>query len=237
MGVYKLNEETDLHRRMGFKLISKTTGEGLAGQASAVTINLYKHYAAVGGGGLGPVSDLGGGFYRYEATVTDLSSKGILTLSPRLAGTYDFDYDHMVVDYDLYDAPPTVVEVGDAVRAELAAELANIDVTFSDLPALVRTNLATELARIDVDISSRLETNGYVAPDNAGIAQIASAVAGEIATQAALDAVGTLVAAIKAKTDGLSFSIPGLVDVAIARIAQGYVTGSGTPETDPWRKA
>ena len=66
----------------------------------------------------------------------------------------------------------------------------------------VRTELATELAHIDADVSSRLATAGYTAPDNADIA------------------------AIKAKTDELNFTTPNKVDATI----EGGGSGGATAE-------
>jgi hypothetical protein len=63
---------------------------------------------------------------------------------------------------------------------------------------------------LDVAVSSRLAALGYTAPDNASVA------------------------AVKAKTDGLIFTVPGQVDANVRAMNSAGVTGAGTPG-DKWR--
>jgi hypothetical protein len=72
------------------------------------------------------------------------------------------------------------------------------------------TGLAAIFARTDVATSSRLASASYTAPDNASVV------------------------AIKAKTDGLGFTVPGVVDAHILYVDGKGITGTGT-EADPWR--
>jgi len=65
------------------------------------------------------------------------------------------------------------------------------------------------LAYLDVGISTRLATAGYTAPDN------------------------TNISAIKAKTDGLSFTIAGQLDANIQYVNDVLVNGNGSSGT-PW---
>ncbi len=75
-------------------------------------------------------------------------------------------------------------------------------------------------ANLDVAVSTRLATAGYTAPDNTTI----TAIAGYVDTE---------VAAIKAKTDQLTFSVANKIDANIKSVADTTVTGAGTT-LDPW---
>ena len=102
---------------------------------------------------------------------------------------------------------PVVTELGTGSYS-LALTAAHTD-TLGDLalhitgsgadPADVQCQIIA--GSLDADVSSRLATAGYTAPNNAGIASILTAVDTEIA--AILTAVDTEVAAIKARTDNL----------------------------------
>jgi hypothetical protein len=82
-------------------------------------------------------------------------------------------------------------------------------VTAADVATAVRLELSVEMGRIDVDVSTRLATSGYTAPDNAGIA-----------------ALPTL-AEIEAAT----------IPVNIKKVNDVTITGTGIPTTDEWRPA
>ena len=79
--------------------------------------------------------------------------------------------------------------------------------------------LLVEAGATDADVSTRLATAGYTAPDNAGIAAINAA-------------VDTEVAAIKAKTDQLVFSVANQVDANVQSVNEVTVTGDGQPGTE-----
>jgi hypothetical protein len=59
-------------------------------------------------------------------------------------------------------------------------------------------------------VSSRLTAAGYTAPDNAGVA------------------------AIKAKTDSLNFTVPGVLNANLYYVEGIQITGAGT-EASPWK--
>lgn len=126
-----------------------------------------------------------------------------------------------------YTSPPSASTVATAVRSELTVELGRIDAAVSSrLPTAtytappsastvagaVRIELATELATLDVAVSSRLATASYTAPANADVA------------------------AIKAKTDSLAFTVAGKVDANIVYVANRQVVGTGVAG-DPWGPA
>lgn len=78
--------------------------------------------------------------------------------------------------------------------------------TPTDVASAVRTNLTTELGRIDANVSSRLATSGYTAPDN------------------------TSIAAIKAKTDNLPASPAATSDIPSASTVATAVRTNLTTE-------
>lgn len=102
---------------------------------------------------------------------------------------------------------PTVTELGagwyaialTAGHTDTLGDLAlHVTATGADPADLV---LLVEAGATDADVSTRLATAGYTAPNNAGIASILAAVDTEVA--AILAAVDTEVTAIKARTDNL----------------------------------
>lgn len=78
------------------------------------------------------------------------------------------------------------------------------------VPAAVRTNLAAELARIDVAISSRLAAAGYTAPLDATATQAAAALALAAYSPATLAALVAAVAALTAEHDATQAAIAAL---------------------------
>jgi len=88
---------------------------------------------------------------------------------------------------------------------------------FNDLDAagvrgavgLAAANLDGQLAAVDADVLTRLATAGYTAPDNAGVA------------------------AIKAKTDSLNFTVAGKLDANVMYVNGVQVIGAGTAIA-PW---
>jgi hypothetical protein len=115
-----------------------------------------------------------------------------------------------------------------AVRAAVGLAAANLDAQLDALPTAAEIRLEMDansadfdtllagvnavFARTDVATSSRLADAAYTAPDNAGIA------------------------GIKAKTDGLTFTTPGTLDVQILIVNGVRLAGSGTL-ADPMRAA
>lgn len=90
------------------------------------------------------------------------------------------------------------------------------------------------VANLDVAVSTRLATSGYTAPlDAAGTRAAVGLAAANLDTQltAIDDYLDTEVAAIKAKTDSLTFTVAGQVDANIQSINDVTIVGdgSGTP--------
>lgn len=98
------------------------------------------------------------------------------------------------------------------VNAEADAALADVGVT------------TTVTGRMDAAISTRLASAGYTAPDNAGIDAIEAAVAGLVTDVGTVD---TVVDAIKAKTDSLTFTVAGNVDANAQYVNDVQLAGDG----------
>jgi hypothetical protein len=81
------------------------------------------------------------------------------------------------------------------------------------------------VANLDATVSSRLATAGYTAPDNTSIATILVDVSGLSVAD---------IAAIKAKTDSLNFTVAGQVDGNAKSMNDTTILGTGT-SGDLWR--
>lgn len=120
---------------------------------------------------------------------------------------------------------PTVTERGNgwysvaltASHTDTLGDLAlHITGTAADPADMV---LLVEAGATDADVSTRLASAGYTAPDNATI----SAIAGYVDTE---------VAAIKVKTDQLTFTVAGQVDSNVQYVNDVQVDGDGQPGTE-----
>jgi hypothetical protein len=96
-----------------------------------------------------------------------------------------------------------------------AAGISSGAITFSSGAAAptvtqIRTEMDTNSIKLDANVASRMTMFSYSAPDNSSIS------------------------AIKAKTDQLTFTVPGDLDVNTQSVFNKTLKGSGT-QTDPWR--
>lgn len=95
----------------------------------------------------------------------------------------------------------------------------------------VRSELATELGRIDAAVTTRMATFTYTAPlDAAGTRSALGMASANLDTQ--LSAIDTVVDAVKLKTDGLTYTVAGLVDVNIQSVNDAAITGNGQSGTE-----
>lgn len=146
-------------------------------------------------------------------------------------------------------------EVTDALNAYDSPTKAELDAAVA--PLALEASLATVAGYLDTEIAAILEDTGTTIPaqiaalNNLSAADVNAEVDQALAdydapTKAELDAaVATLataadlatvdgnVDAIKAKTDGLTFTVTGQVDANVESVNGTEVTGSGT-EGDPW---
>jgi len=127
--------------------------------------------------------------------------------------------------------------------------LENLDVAVSSrlattgYTAPANADIATILTRTDVATSTRLSSAGYTAPDNAGITTLTTrlsagratnldnldaTVSSRLATAGYTAPANADIAAIKAKTDSLTFTVAGLLNVNTYRMNGAVLTGDGT---------
>jgi hypothetical protein len=152
----------------------------------------------------------GGMLYRDDGVALRLAGSGVI---------------EFVLD-DVYESTAAEAALA-AIKAKTdnlpsdPADQSLVDAAIAAIPAApsaaatasaVRSELATELARIDAATSTRLASASYAAPANADIA------------------------AIKAKTDSLAFTVAGQVDANIQYVHDVAVKGVGS-EADPWNPA
>jgi hypothetical protein len=125
-----------------------------------------------------------------------------------------------------YTAPDnaSIATLTSRLTAGRATNLDNLDTTVSSRSTYAggdTSGTTTLLSRLtatraglmdnmDAAVSTRLPTSSYTAPDNAGVA------------------------AIKAKTDSLAFTIPGKIDASLYYVNGLAITGVGS-EASPWK--
>lgn len=98
----------------------------------------------------------------------------------------------------------------------------------------VRAELATELARVDVAVSSRLATAGYTAPDNAGIAALPTLAEIEASTILAKEAsFPDVPTAAENAAEILAAAQLAPIHADLQRIL-GEVFGGQGSESNPW---
>jgi hypothetical protein len=96
---------------------------------------------------------------------------------------------------------------------------------------------ATGLDHLDADVSTRLATSSYTAPDNADILLIKAKTDNLPASPAATGDIPTSdITAIKAKTDHLTFTVTNQVDANMQSVNDTAVTGTGE-SGDEWGPA
>lgn len=97
----------------------------------------------------------------------------------------------------------------------------------SAIAEAVRTELTDELGRLDVAVSTRLAGASYSAPlDAAGMRAALGLSAADLDTQ--LGTIDVTVDGIKAKTDQMTFTVPGCVDANIQTLNEVPIVGDGT---------
>ena len=184
---------------------------------------------------IGAVAEIGYGFYKVAVHASDSNTIGLLALTASATGAdrcavpywvvANLESDSMGAIVGLSDQLLMMEEgmaalIGDTVRAELAVELARLDVAVSTrlaastyvapnnpadaaIAAAVRAAILTELNRIDVAVSTRLATAGYTAPNNPSDAAIATAVRNAILTE-----LGRLDVAVSTRLASASYTAP-----------------------------
>lgn len=114
------------------------------------------------------------------------------------------------------------------VRSAVGLASANLDTQIGTLATAA--NLATVAGYLDTEIADIKAKTDNLPSDPADASVVAGLIA---AVDAKVDTVDTVVDAIKAKTDSLTFTVAGQVDSNITYVNDTEVTGAGT-EGNPW---
>lgn len=198
---------------------SVTTGAGLTGLVFN-SASLTAYYVRPGGSATA--------ITLATQTVTGAYSSGgfVEVDATNMPGVYRFDVPDAVLATGVDSA---VVMLKGATN--MAPVVLEIQLTGADL------NDATSLglSRLDATVSSRLASASYTAPlDAAGTRSAVGLAVANLDTQlgAIDDFLDTEIAAIKAKTDSLTFTVAGVVDANVQRINDVTITGNGQVGTE-----
>lgn len=114
-----------------------------------------------------------------------------------------------------------LVDTGTTLPASLATIDGNVDAILVDTGTTLPATLATIAGYLDTEIAAILEDTGTTIP----------ATLADLATAANLATVDTVVDAIKAKTDSLTFTNTGVVDANITHVISDPVQAASSKET------
>lgn len=200
-------------------MVSASDGSAFTG---SVTV------AVTGDGGTQATGSVGSGACTHEGN-------GFHTYAPAQAET---NYDHVAFTFTGTGAIPVTVQIYTSFP-QTGDSFARIGATGSGLTSLASQS---SVDTIDANVDSVLEDTGTTLPATlstiAGyidteVAAILAAVDTEIGTLTTnLATVDTVVDAIKAKTDSLTFTQAGHVDANIQRINDVLITGDGQVGTE-----
>ena len=153
----------------------------------------------------------GGAFASISPTVTERSNGWY---SAALTSSHTDTLGDLVLHVTATGADPTDLAcqvVAGSLDADVSSRLASASYSAPPSAAAIRAEIDANSTKLDATVSSRLATAGYTAPDNAGVA------------------------AIQAKTDGLTFSGTA-VQADIQQVRAQTLVGTGI-EADPWNPA
>lgn len=190
----------------------------------------------------GGATHMAGGIYYCTLDATDTATLGALVLFISVAGALPIKVECEVVSANVYDA-------------RYGADLLQVDVTdwknatapamtgdaFARLGAPTGVSLAADIAtRASQTSVDDLPTNAELmtalaSADDAVLTAVADLPTNaELATALATvdDTILTQIALVKAKTDGLTFTVAGVVDANIQRINDVTITGNGGVGTE-----
>lgn len=188
----KQSEGTAARRRVLLYLVSDADGisPSTGVTASAGDIKISKNGAAEANHA-GTLTEIALGRYYYEFTAGEVDTFGFISLSFSKTNVRAFIKECQVVANDPYTAISISV-------AGIWDYLTSAIVTAGSIGKLIKDDL-------DATISSRLPTSSYVAPSTPPTA---------VAIRTEIDANSTQLAAIKTKTDSLTFTTPNVVDAS-----------------------
>lgn len=212
MFVFQRNEADPIRRRLYFRMVATFDNSFMTGIPDANFIKqVWKNGVFSPAGG--SVVEMGSGVYYYQATVTDLDTLGSFIFVPIVAGAWEFAYERMVISDDVMDPGATPISVRQEMDAN-STRLALLDT--------LATAEALAAARVVVD---QIQAIAAELPDGGSLQSHADA----------LTAILTHAEATRLKSDQLNFTTEGLLDVAIKRVGNRNITGSGIPNVDPWK--
>lgn len=176
------------------------------GSAFTGSVTVY----VTGDGGTQTVGSVGSGACAHEGN-------GFHTYAPAQAET---NYDHIGFTFIGTGAVPVTVQV--------YPTFPQTGDNFARLGAPAGASVSADIAAVKADTAATLVDTAEIGAAGAGLTALATAA--NLATVAGY--LDTEVAAIKAKTDGLTFTIAGVVDANVQHINDVAITGNGQAGTE-----
>jgi hypothetical protein len=161
------------------------------------------------------------GYYTITLDATDTNTVGRLQLMVHASGALPVYHEYEVLEEAVYDALYGASAVGPLLANTTGTGLSAIPWNAS-WDAEVQSEVADALGAYDPPTNAEMEARTLASAD--------------YATATALATADTVVDAIKAKTDSLTFTQAGHIDANIKRVADTAVDGAGT-SGDPWGPA
>lgn len=154
------------------------------------------------------------GIGEFEVLAVDLNT-GVASVSGLNAANLDVAVSTRLAEAS-YTAPDnsSISTILGRVDVATSTRLASASYSAPPSAASIRSEIDANSTKLDVAVSTRLASGSYTAPDNATIAAIAGY-------------VDTEVAAIKAKTDLITFTVSGQIDANVQYVNDVAVVGTG----------
>lgn len=169
----------------------------------------------------GSVTEIANGWYQVAGNATDSNTLGPLILHATGTNADPVDMLYEVVAYD----PQDTVRLGLTALPNAASGSAGAIVTAgTGTGQLSVTSGGINVVNANVINASALATDA--------VTEIQSGLATAAALAVVDDFLDTEIAAIKAKTDSLTFTVAGVVDANIQRINDVAITGNGQAGTE-----
>lgn len=212
-------------QKIGAQMITASDGTAFTG---TVTVYVTGDGGTQGAGG-GSVTHEGNGYHGYAPTQAETNYDHIaftFTGTGAVSATAQVftDFPQTGDSFARIGAP-----AGASVSADVAAVKAETAAILTDTGTTLPATLATIAGYIDTEIGT-LQTSVNDLPTNG---ELTTALSG-LATAANLATVDTVVDAIKAKTDSLTFTVAGQVDANAESMNGAEILGNGT-SGDLWR--
>jgi hypothetical protein len=171
MMILQQSEATAARRRIPVYLVDATDGfteeTGLAGSA---TVTVSKNGGAFGGSA-GSFTEIGNGYYYYEATAGELDTLGMLGIRVTDAASRNFAGLAQVVAYDPYaDFTTSVSDILTDTAAMQPTVATNLDATVSSRSTLAQADILSDATPFDgADVAAILSDTNAVLVDTAAM--------------------------------------------------------------------